>query len=65
MGPPIFIYVVFTSFPGGEDRAIVQGQNFGFFSFFQANGNIRHLRVAIGDGVSAIFLGPFKIGVKN
>ena len=65
MGPPIFIYVVFTSFPGGEDRAIIQGQYFRFFCFFQANGNIRYLRVTINKGIASILLGPFKIGVKN
>src|SRR6056297_67106 len=65
LGPPIFIYVVFGSFPGGEDRAIIQGQYFWFFCFFQTNGNVVYLRVAIRNGVGSIFLGPFKIGIKN
>ena len=65
MGPPIFIYVVFTSFPGGEDRAIIQGQYLWCFCFFQAYGDIRYFGIAVNNGIGSFFLGPFKISVKN
>ena len=65
MGPPIFIYVVFTSFPGGEDRAIVQGQYFWCFCFFQAYGNIGHIGITVRNGIRSVVLGPFKIGIEN
>lgn len=51
-------------FPGGEDRAVPQGQNFRCFGLFHAHGNIRNLWVAIYYGISAVVHGPFKIGVK-